>query len=720
MLKNKRIMKAQMMNFLKRQIVFTATMLIYFNLAWAQNYDINFTMSDGAQKHQIGFDGLGFLSGDFCACTFVPPGKVADYFGFQYLRDNDITGMGHNSDFSSIIANNLLFVLTDAQKALIVQTAIDQVDIIKQYAYMRLPLIDAFVRMRDNNMPTGSPGLDREAVMTYSANLYKVDGRVCIKRAQVYSSIINSLNATQKHYLDSISVLGAKNMPVLPDQIDKKPLNNNQFVGVMSIADDIFSWYVGSVAADVYFCPERQANYFGSFYLKDAPAMGNPNYSIDTSLSQTGGERFVAELDSTQAQLINVLLETQRTDMNLIVDRRTDISNLLRMYLSNNTVDTSVIISLSDTYGRLDGEVSYYYAKNFSKVNWTLTAAQKDSMMKIRNLDDYPCNGAYLYSDPISMPTIQNTDFLFLPATSSSIVIKTSINIENSGTTTGDETYNPNDIVIVTATAKKGYTFTNWTENGTEVSKSSTYQFTASVNRNLVANFTLSSYPITTSVIPENSGTVTGAGNYTYGTNVSLKANAATGYTFTKWTENGTQVSANANYSFTANKSRNLVANFTINSYSIVASAMPANSGSISGTGNYNYGTNVTLIATANNGYKFVNWTEGGNTISTETSLSFTANANRNLLANFSSTVNVLDIQNENSIDIFPNPANEVLYIKGITGEISVSISDMNGKIVLNKLMNQNHIDISNLPNGVFTLQIMAKKDIFTKKFIKQ
>jgi len=27
------------------------------------------------------------VTGSFCAQTFYPPGKVADFFGFQYLRD---------------------------------------------------------------------------------------------------------------------------------------------------------------------------------------------------------------------------------------------------------------------------------------------------------------------------------------------------------------------------------------------------------------------------------------------------------------------------------------------------------------------------------------------------------------------------------------------------------------------------------------------------------
>ncbi len=42
----------------------------------------------------------------------------------------------------------------------------------------------------------------------------------------------------------------------------------------------------------------------------------------------------------------------------------------------------------------------------------------------------------------------------------------------------------------VTATAKPGYSFINWTENGVEVNSSASYAFTLSTNRTLVANFT--------------------------------------------------------------------------------------------------------------------------------------------------------------------------------------------------------------------------------------
>ena len=54
-----------------------------------RQYSIEQATSDRAQLHTIAFDGLAFLTGDFGLDTFLPPGKVSDYFGFQYMRDID-------------------------------------------------------------------------------------------------------------------------------------------------------------------------------------------------------------------------------------------------------------------------------------------------------------------------------------------------------------------------------------------------------------------------------------------------------------------------------------------------------------------------------------------------------------------------------------------------------------------------------------------------------
>ena len=53
-----------------------------------------------------------------------------------------------------------------------------------------------------------------------------------------------------------------------------------------------------------------------------------------------------------------------------------------------------------------------------------------------------------------------------------------------------------------------------------------------------------------------------GGGSYNYGQSCTVSASASTGYTFTNWTENGTQVSTNPNYTFTVTGNRTLVAQF--------------------------------------------------------------------------------------------------------------------------------------------------------------
>ena len=73
------------------------------------------------------------------------------------------------------------------------------------------------------------------------------------------------------------------------------------------------------------------------------------------------------------------------------------------------------------------------------------------------------------------------------------------------------------------------------------------------------------SYNIKVSANPSNGGTVSGVGYYTQGASCTVRARANSGYTFTKWTENGTQVSTDANYTFTVNRARDLVAVFTSN-----------------------------------------------------------------------------------------------------------------------------------------------------------
>lgn len=132
-----------------------------------------------------------------------------------------------------------------------------------------------------------------------------------------------------------------------------------------------------------------------------------------------------------------------------------------------------------------------------------------------------------------------------------------------TGPTTG--TYTNGQQCTVYAVANSNYIFTNWTENGNVVSTQANYTFTVTGNRNLRANFNYTppqTYTITVLANPTNGGTVSGGGPYQQGQTCTVHATANSGYTFANWTENGSVVSTQANYQFTVNSNRTLVANF--------------------------------------------------------------------------------------------------------------------------------------------------------------
>ena len=67
----------------------------------------------------------------------------------------------------------------------------------------------------------------------------------------------------------------------------------------------------------------------------------------------------------------------------------------------------------------------------------------------------------------------------------------------------------------------------------------------------------------------------------------------------------------------------------------ITASANPIEGGTITGAGIYEEGDTCTLIATANVGCSFVNWTENDEVISTDATYTFQVTTDRNIVANF-------------------------------------------------------------------------------------
>ena len=178
----------------------------------------------------------------------------------------------------------------------------------------------------------------------------------------------------------------------------------------------------------------------------------------------------------------------------------------------------------------------------------------------------------------------------------------------------------------------------NWTEGGSVVSTSPSYTFTATGNRSLVANFSAITYTVNTSSSPSGGGTTSGGGTHTCSSSVTVTATPTSCYNFVNWTEGGSVVSTSPSYTFTASANRNLVADFVVISHTINTSSSPLAGGSTTGGGAKTCGSSVTVTATPNSGYSFMNWTEGATVVSTSSRYTFTATSNRNLVANFVST----------------------------------------------------------------------------------
>lgn len=218
--------------------------------------------------------------------------------------------------------------------------------------------------------------------------------------------------------------------------------------------------------------------------------------------------------------------------------------------------------------------------------------------------------------------------------TSQEFTITATAEPEEGGTVDGSGGYNNGDECTLTATANEGYTFINWTKDGTVVSTNPVYTFTVTETATYLANFQVQSYIITVSADQDEGGSVEGGGTYEYGQSCTVHATEANGYHFVNWTENGEQVSSDEEYTFTVTRDRDLVAHFTSQDYIIHVDIDPENSGTVTGNHGYNYDEECTLKAIPAEGFSFVKWTEGNNDI-LDNPYIFRVTESRNFVAHF-------------------------------------------------------------------------------------
>jgi uncharacterized repeat protein (TIGR02543 family) len=201
----------------------------------------------------------------------------------------------------------------------------------------------------------------------------------------------------------------------------------------------------------------------------------------------------------------------------------------------------------------------------------------------------------------------------------------------NCGTTCA-ASYSANTTVTLTAAAAAGSTFTGW---GGACSGTGTCTVSITGTKNVIANYALEQFALTVSSAGGGMGTVTSndspqtidcgatcSAAYNYGASITLTATPAAGSTFTGWSGAGASAcTGTGNCTVSVVGAQSVTANFVLEQ--LVLSVNNSGSGSVSSgdstiscgntcSASYNYGTVVTLTATAATGWTFNGWTGGG------------------------------------------------------------------------------------------------------------
>lgn len=195
-------------------------------------------------------------------------------------------------------------------------------------------------------------------------------------------------------------------------------------------------------------------------------------------------------------------------------------------------------------------------------------------------------------------------------------------------------TYERGQEITIEATDENpddGLQFLGWSGDTTTVENP--LNFNISRDMELTAHFGEPTLLITASAQPGESGVVKpDSAVYKFGDQVTLEAIADTGYEFKSWSGDTTATSNPLQFSIIGDM--NLVANFAPQVYSFTSSVKPKKGGTVEPSeGNYEWGTEISVAATPNEGFRFLEWR--GDTSNTSNPISLLMNSDKALTAVF-------------------------------------------------------------------------------------
>ena len=171
------------------------------------------------------------------------------------------------------------------------------------------------------------------------------------------------------------------------------------------------------------------------------------------------------------------------------------------------------------------------------------------------------------------------------------------------GSVTGGGTYNYLSERTISATANYGYHFSNWNDGDTANPRT----VTITQDTTLTAIFAKNTYLLVAESDDNAMGNVSGDGLFDYLDTATLEATAAPHYHFVHWSDGNT----NNPRHYVITEDDTITAFFAIDTHHVSVESCDIAFGSVEGDGDYEYGTPVTVTATAYSGYTFVRWSNG-------------------------------------------------------------------------------------------------------------
>ncbi|MBQ9474143.1 MAG: fibronectin type III domain-containing protein [Bacteroidales bacterium] len=228
----------------------------------------------------------------------------------------------------------------------------------------------------------------------------------------------------------------------------------------------------------------------------------------------------------------------------------------------------------------------------------------------------------------------------------------------NRGSVSGTGVYPYLSSVIISANAMPHYHFTAWNDGNTQASR------TVTVLSDVVytASFEANDYSVT--VTPSNAsyGSASGSGTYAYGTLATITATPRSGYRFAGWSDgnrdNPRQLLVTGNMQLTA-----MIEPIY---FTVALSTSSAHAGQVVGSGTYSCGQRVTIMAIANQGYRFDGWSDN----QTSDTRTFTISSDVMLTAYFSPLTSPLGID-----DVAADTTDNLFHVYSVDGQIRIMVS---------------------------------------------